>query len=82
MGECDERLKKLNAMLDGELPDDLCRQLQEHLDDCPACRVVLDTLQQTIRLFEGQREVAALPVPFRERLHRTLRDKWNQALEG
>jgi anti-sigma factor RsiW len=50
---CRTRLAQLNDYLDGELPAELCAELEAHLADCPDCRVVLDTLGRTVQIIRG-----------------------------
>lgn len=47
---CGSLSVQLSAYLDGDLPPDLCRELEAHMGDCPDCRVVLDTLSRTIQI--------------------------------
>ena len=67
--ECRRMLGELNDYLDGELPDDLCAMLDQHLGGCADCRVVLDTLGHTMRLYRRLGEApAALPSALERRL--------------
>ncbi|MFV9503500.1 MAG: anti-sigma factor family protein [Oscillochloridaceae bacterium umkhey_bin13] len=50
LAQCRELVAQLNALIDGELADDLCAELREHLADCPECRVVFDTIGQTVQI--------------------------------
>lgn len=50
---CCEQLQQLNAYVDGELAADLCHTLEQHLAECADCRVVLDTLTNTIALYHA-----------------------------
>ncbi|NNJ12943.1 hypothetical protein EKD04_021700 [Chloroflexales bacterium ZM16-3] len=47
---CHDLALQLSAYLDGDLPADLCRDLEVHMGDCPDCRVVLDTLGRTVQI--------------------------------
>ncbi len=47
---CRALVAQLNDYLDGELPAELCAELDAHLADCPDCRVVLDTLGKTVQI--------------------------------
>lgn len=47
---CRALVAQLNDYLDGELPDDLCVELNAHLEGCPDCQVVLDTLGKTVQI--------------------------------
>jgi hypothetical protein len=72
---CDDLLKTLNEYVDGTLEPGVCDQFQQHLADCNPCRIVVDNIRKTIQLYKGD-EPFALPLPFRARLHQTLRDRW------
>lgn len=66
---CGELIAQLNDYLDGELPADLCAELEAHLAGCADCRVVLDTLGQTVRILRGLDEMhAAIPPEVEARL--------------
>lgn len=47
---CRALVAQLNDYLDGELPPDLCAELDVHLAGCPDCQVVLDTLGKTVQI--------------------------------
>lgn len=68
---CRQLLGSLNDYLDGELRDELCRELEQHLEECPDCRVVVDTVRRTISLYH-QADDVELPQGVRERLFRRL----------
>jgi anti-sigma factor (TIGR02949 family) len=59
---CRELAAQLNELLDGELPGDICAELEGHLADCPDCKVVLDTLGQTVQILHHLDE-APPPLP-------------------
>jgi anti-sigma factor RsiW len=70
---CRELLGQLNAYVDGELAAELCHGLEQHMADCPDCRVVFDTLTQTIALYHTLDDTpAALPADVEARLLRRL----------
>ena len=72
MDDC-ERLKEILCdYLDGELEGARCSQLELHLGNCPACRVVVETTRQTLRLYSGQRP-PRLPQEVEARLWQCLR---------
>ncbi|MGQ9927676.1 MAG: anti-sigma factor family protein [Chloroflexaceae bacterium] len=72
---CRKLLAQLNDYLDGELPADLCAELEYHLAGCPDCQVVLDTLAQTVRILHHLDEAPppALPADLEARLLARLR---------
>lgn len=69
---CEELLGSLSAYIDGELPPELCHELERHLAGCDNCRVVLNTTKRTIDLVHAPPEKADLPEDVRERLFKRL----------
>ena len=70
---CRELLGQLNDYVDGELADELCRDLEEHMADCSDCQVVFDTLTKTIALYHMLDDTTAeLPPDMEARLLRRL----------
>lgn len=70
---CRDILAQLNDYLDGELAESLCRELEQHLAECPDCRTVYDTLSRTIHVYRALRDAPAeLPQEVEERLIRRI----------
>lgn len=68
---CHDLLDGLSDYLDGEASAELCAQIQRHMAGCDKCRVVVDTLGKTVKLYRR------LPKPdmteaARERLYKVL----------
>jgi RNA polymerase sigma-70 factor (ECF subfamily) len=65
--DCRKVHELLGDYLDRDLRDALCAELEKHLDDCPDCRVHVDSVRKVIRLY---REASGndLPVDIRIRL--------------
>lgn len=61
----------LSAYVDEEASAALCAEIERHLAECGDCRVVVDTLRQTIRLYRSLPE-PTFPTDARERLYRSL----------
>jgi predicted anti-sigma-YlaC factor YlaD len=68
---CREMLGDLSDYLDGELDTELCAQIEQHLARCGDCRILVDTLRQTITLYRTHGH-EALPQDARERLYAVL----------
>lgn len=49
---CSQVLSELNDYVDGELSNELCVELEAHLDECENCQIVLDTLHKTVYLVQ------------------------------
>ncbi|HEC22559.1 MAG TPA: zf-HC2 domain-containing protein [Chloroflexi bacterium] len=68
---CREMLGTLSLYLDGEAEESLCREIERHMAECEDCRIVVDTLAMTVKLYRehGQR---SLPGEARRRLYAAL----------
>ncbi len=78
--KCKDLLKILNEYVDGTIDPSMCAEFEKHLDGCNPCQVVVDTIRKTITIYkEGQ--PYELPVEFKEKLHKTLREKWKKSFE-
>lgn len=79
--DCKSLLGSLSEYIDGELPAELCREIEKHLEGCENCRVVLNTTRRTIDLVHLP-EDENIPADVRERLFKRLNldDFLNQPL--
>ncbi len=69
---CQDYLRNFSDYIDGELPPDFCAELESHLKECPNCRVVFNTLQRTVELYQGNLDEEQLPGEVRSRLFARL----------
>jgi len=69
---CRNLLGSLSEFVDGTLEDELCAEIQRHMDGCDNCRIVVDSLRKTIYLYQVTKESAAVPEDVRERLYKRL----------
>jgi anti-sigma factor (TIGR02949 family) len=70
---CDALLQSLSEYIDGGLSDEMCQEIQKHLETCGDCRVVFNTTRRTIDLVRmPPRESESLPDDVRERLFKRL----------
>ncbi len=65
---CRQVIDKISEYIDGELDPELARELERHLAHCEDCRIVVDTANKTVEIF-NRTEPAALPDDVRERLN-------------
>ncbi len=70
--DCKKLLGSLSEYVDGELDSELCKVLEQHLQDCDDCRIVVDTLRKTVYLYHAAKETEPLPVDIRQRLYKSL----------
>jgi len=70
--DCKMILNNLSAYIDGELDEDVCQQIETHLETCQNCRIVVDTLKKTIDIYQKDGEKTTLPPDVRTRLFACL----------
>jgi predicted anti-sigma-YlaC factor YlaD len=70
--ECRQLLDSLSDYIDGDLPQELCNEIEHHMKDCDNCRIVIDTLSKTISLYQTTSDPAIVPDEVRQRLYRRL----------
>lgn len=75
--KCQELLQQLNEYVDGALAPGICEEFEKHMSGCNPCQVVVDNIRKTIMLYKAG-VPCELPVGFRDRLHRALREKWKE----
>ncbi len=80
--KCDDIMKMLNDYVDGDIDPAVCSELQEHLADCNPCRIVVDNIRMTIQLYQNEEKIHELPIRFRQKLHETLRARWQECRDG
>jgi predicted anti-sigma-YlaC factor YlaD len=73
---CKQFVEDVTAYLEGVLPEDVNRLIDEHLTDCPHCRAYLEQMRITITAARGltEHDVDAMPSDLRERLDRAFRE--------
>lgn len=74
---CEELLKQLNDYVDGTVEPGFCEEFERHMAGCNPCQVVVDNIRKTITLYKDGQPYE-LPVPFRQKLHSVLRERWKE----
>ena len=75
--KCEDLLRLLGEYVDGAVDPGVCEEFEKHMAGCNPCQVVVDNIRQTITLYKAG-EPYELPIEFRGRLHRVLREKWRE----
>jgi len=75
--KCRDYISGLSDYLDGELDAQLCAEIEKHLAECENCRIMVDTLRQTVKLCREGRE-EKLPPSLETRLNDILRARWEK----
>lgn len=69
---CKELLGSISDYVDGELSEELCQEIRQHMAECHDCRVVLDTFNKTIYLYHTSAEETQTPADVQNRLFEKL----------
>ncbi len=69
---CQALLGSLSEYIDGELPSNLCEEIEKHLAGCENCRIVLNTTKRTIDLVQIPSPQEIVPQDVRDRLFKRL----------
>lgn len=72
MSKCPELINELSDYLDGDAAPEICAEIERHLQECPDCKVMVDTLEKTISLYREREGDTELPEDVRKRLYRVL----------
>jgi anti-sigma factor RsiW len=73
---CRQFVEDVTAYLDGALPEQVLRLVEQHLADCPHCREYLSQMRATIAMTRAVTDVDvdAMPSDVRERLMQAFGD--------
>lgn len=77
MSRCDDLIGNLSDYIDGELDPELCRELEAHLAGCQNCRLMVDTMEMTVKLCRDGAEVE-LPEPLQNKINNKLAERWKK----
>jgi anti-sigma factor RsiW len=69
---CRDLVSSLSDYIDGELNEKLCAELEQHLEHCHNCQVVVNTLKKTIELYRKTSDDEQLSDPARKELYARL----------
>jgi hypothetical protein len=58
--------------MDGELPPELCAELEQHMNECENCSIVFNTMHKTIDLYRQPDPNDPLPDDIKSRLYHRL----------
>ncbi len=76
-GKCPDYINDLSDYLDGGVSPELCAEIEAHLGECRECRIMVDTLRQTVTLCRAGAE-EPLPQALENKLKSLLRQRWEK----
>lgn len=69
---CHHLLESLSGYVDQDLGQDLCAEIERHLENCENCQIVINTLRKTIELYHETIPDPQTPEEVRRRLFMRL----------
>jgi predicted anti-sigma-YlaC factor YlaD len=69
---CHHLLGSLSDYVDGDIKDEICQEIEQHVADCEDCRIVIDTLERTVSLYRETADDPVVPSDVRKRLYHRL----------
>jgi len=76
-GKCSDFIGGLSDYIDGEAEPELCEEIEKHLGQCENCRIMVDTLKQTVSLCREGRE-EKFPPALEAKLNNLLKKRWEE----
>ena len=77
MKHCSKYIQNIADYIDGEIDESLCADIEKHLKECNNCRLMVDTLKQTVVLCrDGKKE--KLPPEIENKLNNSLKLRWEK----
>ncbi len=67
-----EILKLLEQQLGKDIDADLIQEVAQHMEECPDCKIYVDSVKQTIKLYRTTENEQSIPDDVSERLYKTL----------
>ncbi|MFH1894051.1 MAG: zf-HC2 domain-containing protein [Candidatus Zixiibacteriota bacterium] len=74
---CRDYINGLSDYVDGEVEPELCAEIEKHIGECQNCRIMIDSLKQTVTLCRDGRS-ERLPESLENKLSSLLKDRWNK----
>ena len=75
---CNEVLEQLGEYLDEDARLELCRAIEEHLQQCHDCQIEVDSIKKTIVLYQADRSVE-MPVTLNTRLSAAMAREYGRS---
>ena len=68
-------IKKIEDQLGNDFDAEIVAEVAEHMRDCPDCKIYVDSVKQTIKLFRVTETDTSVPEDVSDRLFKMLKLK-------
>jgi RNA polymerase sigma-70 factor, ECF subfamily len=73
-GTCPDVLTLFSSHLEGQVSAEVCADMERHLETCPRCRGVCDSLKRTLSLCHASASASPIPAPVQASVKVALRN--------
>jgi predicted anti-sigma-YlaC factor YlaD len=70
--DAEDMVKQICDYMGEDLDSPACREVQEHLEACPTCKVYFDTVRKTVTLCRQCEQEESIPADVKSRLFKVL----------
>ena len=78
--DCEKVLEQLSEFLDEDAREELCRTIEEHLNQCRDCQVYVDSVRKTIILYQNDKAIE-VPMGANTRLQEAMAAEYGRRPE-
>ena len=68
-----EMLKKIQEQLGRDVDAAVIKDVARHMEECPECRIYVDSVQQTVKIYRVTETEQTIPDDVSERLFKVLK---------
>jgi len=68
-----EVIEKICDFMGEDLDAPACKEVIEHIENCPDCKIYLDTMQKTVTICRDLEKNKKLPIDMNKRLFKVLK---------
>jgi len=69
--------KKIQIQFGENIDAEILEDVAKHMDDCPDCKIYVDSVQQTVKIYRVTEMEKSVPDDVSDRLFKTLKLKRN-----
>lgn len=68
-----ELLEKIKLQLGQDVDADVIKDVAKHMEECPDCKIYVDSVQQTVKIYRVTETEQSIPDDVSERLFKVLK---------
>jgi predicted anti-sigma-YlaC factor YlaD len=68
-------LERLHAQFGQDIDAEILVEIAKHMEDCPDCKIYVDSVKQTVKIYRTTEKEKSVPEDVSKRLFKTLKLK-------